>query len=767
MMLKKYYPALSFLIIIAAIFYSFYSLTPSKNTTFNQFSTSNALQHLKNISKIPHFTGSEEHQVVRNYLVRELKKLGLDVEIQEQVALNRKWRAATNVKNIVAKIKGSEKGKALLLLSHYDSNPHSSLGASDAGSGVAIILEGVTSFIKNNKQPKNDVIICFTDAEELGLLGATAFVKNHKWANNIGLVLNFEARGSGGPSYMLAETNGGNKNLIEAFQKANTPYPVANSLMYSIYKMLPNDTDLTIFRELEDIDGFNFAFIDDHFDYHTAQDSFERMDLQSFTHQVSYFTATFSYFANANLENLKSTQDLVYFNFPYFGLIVYPFSWVFPLIVICSLCMLVLLGLGFWRKKLTVIGILKGFIPLLFSLSISVLIAFYGWKILLKIHPQYTDILHGFTYNGYYYIAAFTAITIAVCFWLYSKYFTKISKSDLTIAPLTLWLLINWLVVFYLKGASFFSLPVFVLLLFLMGSMFFKNEKTSHFYNSILAVPILLIFAPFVKMFPVGLGLKMLAISAVFIVLLFIFLVPVFYHYKKHKTIALLFFVIGLFAFVGASLNSNYTVNRKKPNSILYVLNTNTNKAYWASYNQEADAFTKQFLGENPTKGSFDTNTFSSKYKTDIKLIHPAELKVFKKPLIHVIRDSIAEDKRFVKLQIQSLRNANKIELLAQNTIQFNSFKVNNEEIVQKHTKEALFSVNKGTIMSYFLTEINELIEIEFSTAANQKINIDVIEAKYDLFTNPQFNIQPRSNEMMPMPFVLNDATVIKTTLKF
>lgn len=364
-MLKKYFPALSFLIIIAAIFYSFYSLTPSKSTTFHQFSTSNSLAHLKNISKIPHFTGAEEHQVVRNYLVRELKKLGLDVEIQEQVAINRKWRASTKAKNIIAKIKGSEKGKALLLLSHYDSNPHSSLGASDAGSGVAIILEGVTSLIKNNKQPKNDVIICFTDAEELGLLGATAFVKNHKWANNIGLVLNFEARGSGGPSYMLAETNRGNKNLIEAFQKAYTPYPVANSLMYSIYKMLPNDTDLTIFRELKDIDGFNFAFIDDHFDYHTAQDSFERMDLQSFTHQVSYFTATFNYFANANLENLKSTQDLVYFNFPYFGLIVYPFSWVFPLIVICSLCMLVLLGLGFWRKKLTVIGILKGFIPLL------------------------------------------------------------------------------------------------------------------------------------------------------------------------------------------------------------------------------------------------------------------------------------------------------------------------------------------------------------------------------------------------------------------
>ena len=213
-----------------------------------------------------------------NYLVNEFKKLGLEVEIQEQVAINKKWRAAANTKNIVAKIKGTEKGKALLLLSHYDSNPHSSLGASDAGSGVVVILEGVRAFLANNKPPKNDIIICITDAEELGLLGANAFVNHHPWAKNVGIVLNFEARGSGGPSNMIVETNSGNKNLINAFMEADVKFPVASSLMYSIYKMLPNDTDSTVLRQGGDIDGFFFAFIDDHFDYHTANDNFENLD---------------------------------------------------------------------------------------------------------------------------------------------------------------------------------------------------------------------------------------------------------------------------------------------------------------------------------------------------------------------------------------------------------------------------------------------------------------------------------------------------------
>ena len=313
MILKKYSKAVAVLILVATVYFSFYSLMPKAVTETNvpeaQFSTQRALVHLKEITKKPHYTGSEAHTVVRNYLVNEFEQLGLTVEIQEQVAVNKKWRAATNTKNILARIKGSENGKALLLLSHYDSNPHSSLGASDAASGVVIILEGIRAFLAENKTHKNDIIICISDAEELGLLGANAFVNNHPWAKDVGLVLNFEARGSGGPSYMLMETNGGNKNLIEAFQKANTPYPAANSLMYSVYKMLPNDTDLTVFREDGDIDGFNFAFIGDHFDYHTAQDTVERMDLNTFQHQVSYLTATLNYYSNADVSNLKADEE--------------------------------------------------------------------------------------------------------------------------------------------------------------------------------------------------------------------------------------------------------------------------------------------------------------------------------------------------------------------------------------------------------------------------------------------------------------------------
>ena len=289
--MKRFSTIVSVLIILGVIYWSFADLKPSitatsKSTRNTVFSLSNALSHLKNISKEAHYVGSKEHKKVQNYIVAELQKMGFETEIQIQTAINKKWFAATTAENIVAKLKGTGSEKALLLLTHYDSNPHSSLGASDAGSGVVTILEGLRAFLAKNETPKNDLIILISDAEELGLLGAQAFVDKHPWSKDVGLVLNFEARGSGGPSYMLMETNGKNSKLLSEFLAAKPNFPAANSLIYSIYKKIPNDTDLTIFREGANINGFNFAFIGDHFDYHTAQDTYERLDKETLLHHL-------------------------------------------------------------------------------------------------------------------------------------------------------------------------------------------------------------------------------------------------------------------------------------------------------------------------------------------------------------------------------------------------------------------------------------------------------------------------------------------------
>ena len=181
------------------------------------------------------------------------------------------------------------------------------------------------------------------------------------------------------------ETNGGNRNMVKAFNQAKVKYPVGNSLLYSIYKMLPNDTDLTVFREDGNIKGFNFAFLDDHYDYHTSQDSYERMDKNTLQHQADYLMPLLNYFANINLENLNAKEEDVFFNFPGFVLMNYPFSWVMPMAILAMLWFFFLLFIGFKNKILSVKEIFKGLMAFLITLILSGVISFYGWKLLLKI----------------------------------------------------------------------------------------------------------------------------------------------------------------------------------------------------------------------------------------------------------------------------------------------------------------------------------------------------------------------------------------------
>ena len=763
--MKRFSTSVSLLIILGVIYWSFADLKPSLNTSKNlsetDFSIDNALNHLKKISKEAHYVGSKEHKKVQNYIVSELQKMGFQTEIQTQTALNKKWFAATTAENIIAKLKGTGSKKALMLLTHYDSNPHSSLGASDAGSGVATILEGLRAFIAKNETQKNDIVVLISDAEELGLLGAQAFVDAHSWTKDIGLILNFEARGSGGPSYMLMETNGKNSKLLSEFLATKPNFPAANSLMYSIYKELPNDTDLTIFRENANINGLNFAFIGDHFDYHTAQDSYDRLDRTSLLHQADYFTTSLNYFSNSDLTDLHSEEDFVYVNFPFIKLITYPFSWVFPMVAFCGILFLFLLFFGISLSKIDLKGILKGFIPFLISLILCSGISFGLWKLLLIIHPQYNDILHGFTYNGYHYIVAFVFLNLWLLFTIYKRTATEEKTTNLLIAPILFWLILNFLISNFLKGAGFFIIPLICALLILIIEIFLNlKEKSKRILYTILSIPTLYIFAPLIKIFPVGLGLKMLFVSAIFIVLIFGLMMLSFHQKKSFWTqkwsgfLALLFFGI-------ATYNSGFSIDNKKPNSLVYVQNSDDKTAYFGTYDTTLDTYTKQIFTGDFTPGGIEDATTKSKYNTRFNSTKKTVYKGIPSSKIYTELDTIIGEKRFLELTLVPKRKVNKLEFITKNSLTLHQFKVN--DVLVNNGKK--YRLKNGTFLVYHLGNSDTEVTLSFAVNVIEKLEVIVNEISYDLLVNKNFNLKPRSVEMMPMPFVTNDAIIITKKL--
>ena len=760
--MKRFSSILSFLLLVFAIYWGFHTSMPVYEEDISapesSFSTDRALEHVKALSQEPHAIGFPGHKKVQDYIISQLEEMGLETSLQSGYSVG-DWGNMSKPINILARIQGSGNGKALLLLSHYDSHPHSSLGASDAGSGVATILESVRAFLSKGKEPINDIIILFTDGEELGLNGADLFVNEHNWAKDVGLVLNFEARGSGGPSYTFMETNRGNQHLVSEFIKANPKFPMANSLYYSIYKMLPNDTDLTVFRESRDIQGFNFAFIDDHFDYHTAQDSYERLDKNTLAHQGSYLAPLLVHFSSIALDQLPSLNDYVYFNIPLFGVISYPFDWIWPMLGLAIFLFLLIFISGIRKKRLSIKATLTGFVPLLLVIALNGAIGYFSWPALKWAYPNYNDILHGFTYNGYAYIFAFACLSLAICFGVYHK-FRKMAPADLVVAPLLLWLFICGILAKYLPGASFFIVPVFALL---AAWYVIQNQKMPNVLLIVfLGLPAVWLYTPLIKGFPVGLGLKMMIGCTLLVTLTFVLLLPLFGMYTRKKKWAYL----GLFGFIGtmayAHIHSGFDAENGKPSSLVYILNEDTNTAQWASYDQVPIEWNGAFLGkEDKIDEKLNEHLISSKYNTLFKRSAKAPLKAIDGPKVETVRDTIIENNRIIELCITPQRDVNRLDIFTK-SMNVEKVKINQLELSPYY----LESRKASKLVTHYITD-NAYTEIEITIPKDSILELTFQEASNNLLDHPLFSVPKRPENSIPMPFVLNDAIITTKTIKF
>src|ERR1022692_4198036 len=228
------------------------------------FSAARALAHLRVFARVPHPVGTAAHDTVRS------PRWGSP------------YNAAT-VYNVLARLPGAASTKAVMLAGHYDS-VSAGPGASDDGHAVALELETLRALLAGPRL-RNDVVFLFTDSEESGSLGAEGFLEHHPLAKQIGLVMNFEARGTSGPA-MMFETSEGNGKIVREFAAA-APHPVTSSLSYEAYKLLPNDTDLTFFKQ-GGLAGLGFAYVNDVAYYHTQYDDVAHLDPRSLQQEGAY-----------------------------------------------------------------------------------------------------------------------------------------------------------------------------------------------------------------------------------------------------------------------------------------------------------------------------------------------------------------------------------------------------------------------------------------------------------------------------------------------
>jgi hypothetical protein len=464
------------------------------------------MKHVAEIAKAPHPVGSPAHSQVRDYIRKQLSALGLGPELQE-----------TSVSNIVARIKGKQNSKSLLLVGHYDT-VEKSPGASDDSSAVALMLETARA-LQANAPLNNDVIFLFSDGEETGLLGAKAFVYQHPWARDVGLVLNFEARGVSGPSIMFETSNGNGWLVRQAAQAASRL--IANSLSYDVYKLLPNDTDLTVFKDAG-FAGLNFAFIDGSQHYHAPTDDLMHLDERSLQQQGSNALTLARHFGNLDLSN-PASEDAVYFNLSS-RLIVYSQKLVLPLAVAVLLLFLGCVVIGVRKQRLALKTLGSSLQAFMTSIGLG-LAAVIVVRLL-------ADVLHNVINPSDKTLLILSVfVIVAITAAVYLRISRKISAWELLTAGLSGWLLLMLLTSLFLKGGSYlFTWPLLFITLGLAFVLLYRPQAPPSIMAavivSVLAAPAILLFAPMLYLTCMALTFDSLLFSIVITVAVVLLLLP-------------------------------------------------------------------------------------------------------------------------------------------------------------------------------------------------------------------------------------------------
>jgi hypothetical protein len=563
-----------------------------------EFSAERAFFHVDRIAQRPHPVGSEANTEVRKYLLRQLEDLGLRPTTKATTAAQTHpdgTYSLARVHNIHARIEGTDSTGHVVLVAHYDTVPNAP-GAADDGAGVAAILE-ITRALTSGSPPRNDVDVVLTDAEEPGLLGAQAFVDAGRLDPQRSVVLNLEARGTSGPAIMF-ETNPDNANVIPALASAQRP--IAGSETAAIYRLLPNDTDFTVF-DRDGFAGMNFAFVDGSAHYHTPGDSPSNLDPLSLQHMGSTVLDAARYFARQDLDAPRG-RPLTYSSV--LGqLLYYPQGLALPLSVLVAVAFAATV-LHARRRGLRARAVAVAAVGFLALLVVTGGLGVAAWQALLLLRPGYGSFLSGDTYRPEWYAAGALALTASLTFAWYLLVRRRYTPEEVGLA---IW---GWLVVLalltavFMPGAAYlFTWPPLVGSIALAAAVRWGGTDPMWRWLACCAaaVPAIALFLPSVDF---STGLSFAAFPMIVAVLVLATALPVLdlLAPRRAYVVPVAATVVGLALFTAGLRIDTFDDEHPRQTSLVYALDADRGQAMWISSDPAPAPWTDRYVEAERTE---------------------------------------------------------------------------------------------------------------------------------------------------------------------
>ncbi|MEH0821555.1 MULTISPECIES: M28 family peptidase [unclassified Micromonospora] len=640
-----------------------------------EFSAARAYRTVQTVAARPHVAGSPANDQVREHLVGALRGLGLETEVQDTVAREAGQLQRGNgnysmgrVRNVVARLPGTDPTGRVFLVAHYDS-VQSGPGGNDDGAGTSTILE-VARALTTGPRPRNDIVFVLTDAEEACLCGASAFVSSHPLAKDGGVVLNLEARGSTGPVIMF-ETSRNNADLVELFGRA-APHPVGTSFAVEIYRLLPNDTDFTPFRDQYDLDdrprfiGLNSAYIDGGAIYHTPLDTPEVMDRASLQQHGDNALGLARALGRSDLPTLWSADDATYFPVPG-GLVRYPGWLTWPLTLAAVIGVLVLGWFARSRGRTTGGRLFAGFGLALVPIVLAPLTAQLFWAGVTAVRPGHAELLD--PYRPTWYRLAVVALAAAVLLGWYALLRRWAGPIALAIGGLAWLALLAVPLSLFAPGGSY--LVVLPALAGVVAGFVALNTRVDGPWPVVAvtaagAVAVVILLPTVVLLFP-ALGMAMGGVAALFAVLLGLAALPVVdllhpqaggerglraLRARRLGALPVGAAALAAAAFAGVGLSvDRFDAAHPAPTHLMYAMDADTRQARWLSHEEDPQPWTAQYVGGVERVGGEFPGLDDAELRSG-----PAQPADLPAPKLEVLSDTGDGDERVLRLRVTPQR---------------------------------------------------------------------------------------------------------------
>ena len=528
-------------IILASLLLSMFVLfTPIPNSEDESvFNTKIAIEHIAEISREPHSVFDPvAHEDVRLYLKEQLEEYVGASNVTEYHYDSSEFEDSDgnpieyDIDNLLAVIPGNS-DTAILIVAHYDSRGHigrtgelgNSYGAADDGYGLAVLLE--IARLYGDRDLENTIYILMTDGEETGLFGASKAAEE-PFMDNVGFVINIEARGVKGPAYMF-ETSVNNDKVIDFYKNADLE--VSYSLATAVYTVMPNSTDFTEFLAV-DKQGVNFAVLNGLFNYHTPYDNLTYINPSSIEHygvqiipMIEEFTTNEIY---SDVEYFVGDSNQVFFTFLPGIFISYGEGFGTVLHILFFVVLLVFMGFVVYKKQTTITHILK-------ALGISfglIVVAVIDGSIVARIIAFISKVPYNLTYVRTS-IGDIPSLLTLVCLFLGSLYLYNsfVKSKEMKIALIGVGAFINLLLAvvtgLVLSGASFlFLIPGFSGIILVAMMTVCRSNKVKKILVGIIIFINILIITPILYSLYLALTIGgLLALGAILVFYIFV-LVP-------------------------------------------------------------------------------------------------------------------------------------------------------------------------------------------------------------------------------------------------